>query len=42
MKKDLKHKKIIRNGEVLENLFPEIMIRDLLESHNFSKFGKKQ
>ena len=32
----------IRNGEVVGNLFSEKMIHDLLESHNFLKFGKKQ
>ena len=32
----------IRNGEVVGNLVSEKMIHDLLESHNFSKFGKKQ
>ena len=32
----------IRNGEVRENLFFEKMIHDLLESHNFLKFGKKR
>ena len=26
----------------MENLFSEKMIRDLLESHNFLKFGKKR
>ena len=31
----------IGNGEVVENLFSEEIIRDLLESHNFLKFGKK-
>ena len=31
----------IRNGEV-GNLFSEKMIHDLLESHNFLKFGKKR
>ena len=33
---------IIRNGEVVKNLFSEKMIRDLLESDNFLKFGKKR
>ena len=32
----------VRYGEVVENLFSEKMIHDLLESHNFLKFGKKQ
>ena len=32
----------IRNGEVVGNLFSEKTIRDLLESHNFLKFGKKR
>ena len=32
----------IRNGEVVENLFSKKMIHDLLESHNFLKFGKKR
>ena len=32
----------IRNGEVGENLFSEKVIHDLLESHNFLKFGKKR
>ena len=32
----------IRNGEVVENLFSEKMIHDLLESHNFLKFDKKR
>ena len=30
----------IRNGEVVGNLFSEKIIHDLLESHNFLKFGK--
>ena len=33
---------LIRNGEVVGNLFSEKMIHDLLESHNFLKFGKKR
>ena len=32
----------IKNGEVVGNLFSEKMIHDLLESHDFLKFGKKQ
>ena len=32
----------IRNGKVVANLFSEKMIHDLLESHNFFKFGKKR
>ena len=32
----------IRNGEVVGNFFTEKMIHDLLESHNFLKYGKKQ
>ena len=32
----------IRNSEVVGNLFFEKMIHDLLESHNFLKFGKKR
>ena len=32
----------IGNGEVVENLFSEKMIHDLLESHNFLKFGEKR
>ena len=32
----------IRNGEVVGNLFSEKIIHDLLESHNFFKFAKKQ
>ena len=32
----------IRNGQVVENLIFEKMIRNLLESHNFLKFGKKR
>ena len=32
----------IRNGSVIENLFPEKMIRDLLESHHFLKFGMQR
>ena len=31
-----------RNGRVVENLFPDKMIRDLLESNHFLKFGSKQ
>ena len=31
-----------RNGVVVGNLFSEKMIHDLLESQNFSKFGKKR
>ena len=32
----------IENRQVVENLFPKIVIRDLLESHHFSKFGSKK
>ena len=32
----------IRNVKVVVNFFSEKMIHDLLESHNFLKFGKKQ
>ena len=32
----------IGNSEVLENLFSKKIICDLLESHNFLKFGKKR
>ena len=32
----------IGDGQVVENLFLEKMIRNLLESHHFFKFGKKQ
>ena len=32
----------IGNGEVMENLFSEKMIRDLSESHNFLKFDKNR
>ena len=32
----------IGNGHVVENLFPKKMNRDLLESHNFEKFGSKR
>ena len=32
----------IRNGDVVGNFFTEKMIHDLLESHNFLKFGKKR
>ena len=32
----------IENGQVVENLFLEKVIRNLLESHNFLKFGKKR
>ena len=32
----------ITNGEIVGNLFSEKMIHDLLESHNFLKFGKKR
>ena len=32
----------IGNGHVVENLFPKKMNRDLLESHNFLKFGSKR
>ena len=32
----------IGNGKVVKILFPEKMIRDLLESHHFVKFGMKQ
>ena len=32
----------IRNGEVVGNHFSEKMIHDLLESHNFLKFGMKR
>ena len=32
----------IRNGEVVGNIFSEKMNHDLLESHNFLKFGKKR
>ena len=32
----------IRNGNVVKIFFPEKMIRDLLESHNFVKFGMKR
>ena len=32
----------IGNGQVIENLFLEKMIRHLLESHNFQKFGSKR
>ena len=31
-----------RNGEVVDNLFSEKMIHDLIESNNFLKFGKKR
>ena len=30
------------NGKVMKILFPEKMIRDLLESHNFFKYGIKR
>ena len=30
------------NGKVVKILFPEKMIRDLLESRNFVKFGMKR
>ena len=30
------------NGQGVENLFPEKMIRDLLKSHHFLKFGMKR
>ena len=30
----------IRNGEVVENIFSEKMIHDLLESHNFSNLAR--
>ena len=32
----------IRNGQVVENLFLEKVIRKLLELDNFLKFGKKR
>ena len=32
----------IGKGQVVENLFPEKMIRDFAESHYFQKFGKKE
>ena len=32
----------IRKGEDVENLFSDKMIYDLLESHSFLKYGKKQ
>ena len=32
----------IRNGEVVGNLFSEKIIHDLLESHNFLKFGENR
>ena len=32
----------IGNCQVVENLFPQKMNRDLLESHNFLKFGMKR
>ena len=32
----------IGNGKVVKILFPEKIIRDLLESHHFLKFGMKQ
>ena len=32
----------MRNGEVIGNLYSAKMIHDLLESHNFLKFGKKR
>ena len=31
----------IRSGKVVKILFPEKMIRDLLESHNFLIFGNE-
>ena len=30
------------NGKVVKIIFPEKMIRDLIESHNFVKFGMKR
>ena len=32
----------IGNGQVVENLLPKKMNRDLLESHHFLKFGSKR
>ena len=32
----------IGNGQVVENLFLEIIINDLLESHHLLKFGSKR
>ena len=32
----------IENGKVVKIHFPERMIRDVLESHNFAKFDMKQ
>ena len=32
----------IGNGQVVENLFPKKMNRDLSESHHFQKFGSKR
>ena len=32
----------IGNGKIVKNLFSQKMIRDLLESHHFVKFGMKR
>ena len=32
----------IGNGQVVENLFPKKLNRDLLESHHFFKFSSKR
>ena len=32
----------IGNGQVVENIFPKRMNRDLLESHHFYKFDLKR